>query len=37
LRRALLVGVSRDQAGVDGKAFTADQALGHRALYNHLE
>src|ERR1700693_5661770 len=36
-KRALLVGVSRDQAGVDGETFTADQALGDRALHHQLE
>ncbi len=36
-KRALLVSVGRDQAGVDGETFTADQALSNRALYHQLE
>ena len=35
--RALFVGVRRDQAGIDGKAFTANQALSHRPPHHHLE
>jgi hypothetical protein len=29
--------VRGDQAGVDGEAFTTNQALGHRAPHHHLE
>jgi len=36
-QRALLVGIGLDQAGVHGKAFSADQPLVHAALHHRLE
>src|SRR5437870_2188962 len=36
-KRALLVGVSGDQTGIDGEAFTTDQAFSDRPLHHNLE
>ena len=36
-QRALLVGIGLDQAGIDRKAFAADQPLVHAAPHHRLE